>query len=510
MASAPGTVKREQRNPLLATKSVDQLRADAEHATGLKRALTATDLVLLGIGAIIGTGIFVLTGRAAAVNAGPAVALSFVIAGFVSVFAGLCYAEMASMIPIAGSAYTYSYATMGELVAWIIGWDLILEYLVAAAAVSVGWSGYVGAFVQHAFGTELPKEWINAPITWVPDHSNLLGGNFVSTGNVINLPAVLIVLAVTVILVIGIKESARFNAIVVFIKTAVVLAFIAAAASYVRPENWQPFIPPNEGTFGRFGLSGVLQGATMVFFAYIGFDAVSTAAQETRNPQRDLPIGILGSLAICTVLYIAVSLILTGVVPYQQLNVPHPISVGIAATGIVWMQFAVEIGAIAGLTSVMLVMLLGQPRIFFSMAVDGLFPKVATKIHPRYGTPYITTIITGIVCAVAGGCLPIDVLAELTSIGTLFAFLLVCLGVMILRLKRPEIPRVFRVPFGPYAIPLLGAVFSAGLMYSATTHTILRLFAWLGLGLVFYYFYGRKHSKLRLEARLSRDPGRVP
>jgi amino acid transporter len=487
-----------RRNPLLATKSVDQLRADAEHSHGFKRALTATDLVLLGIGAIIGTGIFVLTGRAAAVNAGPAVALSFIAAGIASVFAGLCYAEMASMIPISGSAYTYSYATMGELVAWIIGWDLILEYLVAAAAVSVGWSGYVGAFVQHAFGVPLPKEWINAPVTWVADNTGLLGGSFHATGNYLNLPAVLVVLGVTVILVIGIKESARFNGVIVFVKTAVVLAFIAAAASFVRPENWTPFIPPNEGVFGRFGYSGILQGATMVFFAYIGFDAVSTAAQETRNPQRDLPIGILGSLAICTVLYIAVSLILTGVVRYDQLNVPHPISVGIAATGIRWMQFAVEIGAIAGLTSVMLVMLLGQPRIFFSMAMDGLFPKVATKIHPRFGTPYITTILTGIVCAIAGGMLPIDILAELTSIGTLFAFVLVSLGVMILRLKRPDIPRVFKVPGGPYLVPILGALTSGGLMYSATTHTILRLLAWLALGLIFYYFYGRKHSKLRL------------
>ncbi len=492
------------RNPLLATKSVDQLRADAEHSHGMKRALTAMDLVLLGIGAIIGTGIFVLTGRAAAVNAGPAVALSFIAAGFASVFAGLCYAEMAAMIPIAGSAYTYSYATMGELVAWIIGWDLILEYLVAAAAVSVGWSGYVSAFVEHAFGTPLPKQWTNAPVTWVATHKGLLGGDFVATGNYVNLPAVLVVLAVTVILVIGIKESARFNAVIVFIKTAVVLAFIAAAVSYVKPENWHPFIPPNQGAFGQFGLSGVLQGATMVFFAYIGFDAVSTAAQECRNPQRDLPIGILGSLAICTVLYIAVSLILTGVVDYRLLNVPHPISVGIAATGIRWMQFAVEIGAIAGLTSVMLVMLLGQPRIFFSMAVDGLFPKVATKIHPRFGTPYITSIITGVACAIAGGMLPIDILAELTSIGTLFAFVLVSLGVMILRLKRPDIPRVFRVPGGPYFVPLMGALTSGGLMYSATTHTIIRLFVWLAIGLVFYYFYGRKHSKLRL-ARAGRS-----
>jgi APA family basic amino acid/polyamine antiporter len=354
--------------------------------------------------------------------------------------------------------------------------------------------------VQHAFGVELPKQWMNAPVTWVPDASSTMGGAFVSTGNIVNLPAVLVVLGVTVVLVIGIKESARFNAVIVFIKTAVVLAFIAAAASFVKPENWTPFIPPNEGVFGRFGYTGILQGATMVFFAYIGFDAVSTAAQETRNPQRDLPIGILGSLAVCTVLYIAVSLILTGVVPYTQLNVPHPISVGIAATGITWMQFAVEIGAIAGLTSVMLVMLLGQPRIFFSMAMDGLFPQVATKIHPRFGTPYVTTIITGIICAVAGGMLPIDVLAELTSIGTLFAFVLVCIGVMILRRSRPDLPRAFRVPGGPYLVPILGVLTSGGLMYSATTHTIIRLFAWLAIGMIFYYFYGRRHSKLRLAA----------
>jgi APA family basic amino acid/polyamine antiporter len=284
------------------------------------------------------------------------------------------------------------------------------------------------------------------------------------------------------------------------VKVAVVLAFIAFAASFVKTENWDPFIPPNQGRFGAFGLSGLWQGATMVFFAYIGFDAVSTAAQECKNPQRDLPIGILGSLAICTVLYIAVSLILTGVVPYTQLNVPHPIAVGIAATGIRWLEFAVEIGAIAGLSSVMLVMLLGQPRIFFSMAVDGLFPPVAAKIHPKFGTPYITTAITGVICAICGGVLPIDVLAELTSIGTLFAFVLVCLGVMILRIKRPEIPRAFRVPFGPYVIPLLGAAFSVLLMYGATTPTILRLFAWLAIGLVIYAFYGRKHSKLRASA----------
>jgi APA family basic amino acid/polyamine antiporter len=479
---------------LFATKSVDRLRADAENETGLKRALTAVDLVMLGIGAIIGTGIFVLTGRAAAANAGPAVALSFITAGIASAFAGLCYSEMASMIPISGSAYTYSYATMGELVAWIIGWDLILEYLVAASAVSVGWSGYVVAFVHDAFGVDLPKAWVSAPVLW-----NEKLQHFELTGAVVNLPAVLVVLAITWLLVTGVKESARFNSVIVVMKVTVVLLFIAFAARFVRTENWHPFVPPNEGTFGRYGASGILQGATMVFFAYIGFDAVSTAAQETRNPQRDLPIGILVSLAICTVLYIAVSLILTGVVPYQKLNVPHPMAVGVEATGQLWLATAVEIGAIAGLSSVMLVMLLGQPRIFFAMAHDGLFPQIAAKVHPRYGTPYITTIITGVVCAVCGGVLPIDILAELTSIGTLFAFVLVSIGVMILRIKRPEIPRAFKAPGGPYLVPLLGAITSGLLMYTATTATIIRLFGWMALGLVIYFAYGRKHSRLRAE-----------
>jgi basic amino acid/polyamine antiporter, APA family len=482
-------------NPLFATKPVDQLRADAEHSSGLKRTLTATDLVLLGIGAIIGTGIFVLTGRAAAVNAGPAVSLSFVVAGIASAFAGLCYAEMASMIPIAGSAYTYAYATMGELVAWIIGWDLILEYLVGAATVSVGWSGYVCAFFKHVTGVELPGKWTNAPVIWKEaTHS------FEFTGAYVNLPAMLVVLAVTMLLIRGIKESARFNNVIVVVKVTVVLLFIIFAVGYVNADNWKPFIPPNKGGFGQYGISGILQGATMVFFAYIGFDAVSTAAQECKNPKRDLPIGILGSLAICTVLYIAVSTILTGVVPYTELSVPHPIAVGIQRTGISWLETAVEVGAIAGLSSVMLVMLLGQPRIFYSMARDGLFPKVAERIHPRFGTPYVTTAITGVICAVAGGILPIDILGELTSIGTLFAFVLVSIGVMILRIKRPDIPRAFKVPGGTYLVPILGALTSGLLMYTATTATIIRLFAWMAIGLLIYYAYGRKHSKLRASA----------
>jgi APA family basic amino acid/polyamine antiporter len=475
---------------LFATKSVDSLRAEAERPHGLKRALTGLDLVTLGIGAIIGTGIFVLTGHAAAANAGPAVALSFAIAAFASTFAGLCYAEMASMIPIAGSAYTYSYATMGELVAWIIGWDLILEYLVSAAAVSVGWSGYVVAFMHDAFGVDLPSAWTNAPVVYEKDH-------FRVTGAIVNLPAVLITLAVTALLVRGIKESARVNTAIVVIKVIVVLLFIAFAAPYVHTENWHPFIPPNRGEFGEFGATGVLRGAEVVFFAYIGFDAVSTAAQEARNPQRDLPIGILGSLGICTVLYIAVSLILTGVLSYTKLDVTHPVALGAQYTGQRWLALSVEVGAIAGLSSVMVVMLLGQPRIFFAMANDGLFPAFAAKIHPRFGTPYVTTIITGIACALGGGVLPIDILAELTSIGTLFAFFLVCLGVMILRIRRPDIPRTFKAPGGPYIVPIVGMLAAALLMGSSSRQTILRLVLWMAIGFVIYFTYSRRHSKLR-------------
>jgi APA family basic amino acid/polyamine antiporter len=491
-------------SPLFATKSVDDLRADAEHTHGLKRTLSATDLVLLGIGAIIGTGIFVLTGHAAAVNAGPAVALSFVVAGLAAVFAGLCYAEMASMIPISGSAYTYAYATMGELTAWIIGWDLIIEYLVAAATVSVGWSGYAVAFFQHVTGATLPADFTSAPVAWV-QANNFWGGHFVTTGHVMNLPAAIIVMLVTIVLIVGIKESARFNSVIVFVKLAVVLAFIGFAAPHVNLANWEPFIPPNTGIDGEFGWSGIFRGAILVFFAYIGFDAVSTAAQETKNPQRSLPIGILVSLAICTILYIAVALVLTGVVHYTELNVPHPISVGIAATGARWLSLMVEIGAIAGLTSVMLVMLLGQSRIFFTMALDGLVPGAATRIHPRFGTPYVTTILTGIGCAAAGSVVPIGVLAELVSIGTLFAFLIVSVGVMVLRRKRPDIPRAFRVPGGPYLVPGLGVLCCVGLMAQSSRATIMRLFVWLSLGLLIYARYGRKHSRLR--ARNLNAPG---
>jgi APA family basic amino acid/polyamine antiporter len=465
----------------------------------MKRVLGATDLVALGIGAIIGSGIFVITGAAAAAHAGPAVVISFLIAGAAAAFAALCYSELAAMIPVSGSAYTYTYATMGELVAWIIGWDLILEYLIGASAVSVGWSGYATTFFMKVTGVELPAQWINAPLKW-----DAVSGSIEWTGNIVNLPAVAITLFMTIVLIVGVRESAKLNLGIVFIKVSVLLVFIAAAAPFVRPENWHPFVPENQGTFGVFGPSGVFQAATVVFFAYIGFDAVSTAAQECRNPKRDLPIGIITSLSISTVLYIAVALVLTGVVSYTTLNVPDPIDVGIAATGYGWLQIMVDIGAIAGLSSVMLVSLLGQPRIFMAMARDGLLPAWAARVHPRFRTPYVTTAITGSVCAVVGGLLPIEILSELTSIGTLFAFFLVSLGVMILRRKQPDLLRPFRVPFGPYVVPLLGAGASAVLMYTATTETLIRLFLWMAIGLAIYFSYGRRHSKLNDNSTSSR------
>ncbi len=483
---------------MFATKSVDRLRADSEHAHGLKRTLTAVDLVMLGIGAIIGTGIFVLTGHAAAANAGPAVVLSFVVAGVASGFAGLCYAEMASMIPVAGSAYTYSYATMGELVAWIIGWDLILEYLVGAATVSVGWSGYVVSFLHNVAGITLPSAWTSPPFRF-----DDVQGQFVTTGAIMNVPAIFITLLATTILVVGIKESARFNSIIVAVKVTVVLMFLVFAAKFIKPENWQPFIPENEGP-GKFGFSGIMRGASVVFFAYIGFDAVSTTAQEAKNPTRDLPIGILGSLAICTVLYILVSLVLTGVVSYKLLSVPHPMGLGAAATGIKWLEAAVELGAIAGLSSVMVVMLMGQPRVFFSMALDGLFPKFATKIHPRFGTPYVTTILAGLFCAACGALFDIGVLGHLVSIGTLFAFALVSMGVLILRRTRPDLPRTFKVPGGPYLVPIGGVVTSLYIISASGWATILRLIIWMAGGLVIYAAYGRRHSVLRAETAAAR------
>ncbi len=476
---------------LFRIKSLDSLLKEANsQEQGLKRALTSWNLVALGIGAIIGTGIFVLTGTAAANHAGPALVLSFLISAVGCVFAGLCYAEFASMIPIAGSAYTYSYATLGEFFAWLIGWDLILEYLFASSTVAVGWSGYMVSFIKD-FGINIPPQLCHAPF----DH--IKGEGWVFTGNLINFPAVFIIAMITVLLVIGIKESARFNGIIVMIKLVVILLFIGFGISYIDTTNWSPFIPENTGTFGQFGFSGILTGAGVIFFAYIGFDAISTAAQEAKNPQKDMPIGILGSLIVCTILYVAVSAVLTGIVNYKELDVAAPIALAIDKAGkaLIWLRPLIKIGAIAGLSSVILVMLMGQPRIFFSMAKDGLLPKSFAKVHPRFQTPYITTLITGLAAAIIAGLLPINILSELVSIGTLLAFVIVCAGIIVLRIKKPDVHRPFKTPFVPW-VPLAGIIICSAQMFALPIETWERLIIWMLIGFVIYFSYSYKRSKL--------------
>ena len=474
---------------LLRTKSIEQLVGDVEHGSkALKRTLTAMDLTLLGIGAIIGTGIFVLTGTAAASKAGPAIVLSYVLAGLACGFAALCYAEFAAMIPISGSAYTYAYATLGEIFAWMIGWDLILEYAVGSMTVAVGWSGYFQRILA-GFDLHLPIWMMAAPAA--------------AAGAVINLPAVLIVLGIMVLLVVGVRESARFNAAMVTIKLAAVLFFIAVGVTYVKPANWSPFMP--------YGFPGVMTGAAVVFFAYIGFDAVSTTAEEAKNPSRDLPIGIIASLVVCTILYLAVAAILSGIVPVVQYKedlqfINAPVGYALALIHKDWAAGLVSAGAVAGITSVLLVMLMSQPRIFFAMSRDQLLPAGVSKVHPRFRTPYITTMITCFIVALVAGFVPIEILGEMTSIGTLFAFVVVSLAVIVLRVKRPDARRPFRVPFG-FVIPVLGVLSCLYLMVSLSVMTWVRFLGWLDIGMVIYWFYGRTHSPLADRAETARRSG---
>jgi APA family basic amino acid/polyamine antiporter len=474
---------------LFQTKSVESLQAEAAGEHGLRRSLTSLNLVSLGVGAI-----FVVTGTAAALHAGPAIVISFLISGLGCLFAGLCYAEFATMIPISGSAYTYAYATMGEFLAWIIGWDLILEYLFCAPTVAVGWSGHFVAFLKE-FGVVLPPSLTSSPFGYVDGH-------LVTTGALVNLPAVAIILILSTLLYIGVKETATFNNLMVITKVSVLLAVIGFGAWYLfghpglASKNWTPFIPENTGVFGQFGWSGILKGAAVIFFSYIGFDAVSTSAQEAKNPQKDMPKGILGSLAICTVIFVAVSLVLTGMSKYTQLNNDAPVVNALQAVGApVALRFFVEIAALAGLSSVILVMLMGQPRIFFSMASDGLLPATFARVHPRFKTPYITTVVTGVLAAIIGGILPLALLGELVNIGTLFAFVIVCIGIIVLRAKRPEVARPFRTPWVPL-VPILGALICLAQMLSLPLDTWLRLVIWMAIGFAIYFLYSRHHSKL--------------
>ena len=512
---------------LFATKSLKALSAEAceEGERTLKRSLGPVNLITLGIGAIIGTGIFVLVGPAAANYAGPAVALSFIVAGITCTFAALCYSEFASMIPICGSAYTYGYATLGEFIAWIIGWDLVLEYAFGASTVASGWSGYFVSLLDD-LGIHLPPQIIATPGTelyqynghWVPfmslpDNVSIHLASLPHATAVANLVAFAAIAVVTAVLVIGIEESANVNSAIVFIKLAVVGVFIVVGAYFLmhhpqlRHANWHPFIPPSTGG-SHYGVPGIMAGAASIFFAYIGFDAVSTAAQEAKNPRRDMPIGIIGSLIICTILYIVVALILTGLVNYKMLNVGSPIATGIDVTGHRWGTLLVKFGAVCGLGTTMLVMLLGQSRVFFSMSRDGLLWNWASDVHPKFRTPWLSNIAVGFVAAILPALLPVGRLSELTNMGTLLAFAIVCAGVWILRRRAPEMERPFRTPFVPL-VPILGIVTSLYLVFTLPRLTKEVVFGWLLIGLVIYFTYSVRHSKVQAIERAEDKPAEV-
>jgi basic amino acid/polyamine antiporter, APA family len=475
----------------LERKPIEELIVDVhDHSNhGLKRVLGPMHLTMLGVGVIVGAGIFVLTGQVAAQYAGPAIILSFVISAVACAFAGLCYAEFASLIPVSGSAYTYAYATLGKLFAWIIGWDLILEYLFGASSVAVGWSGYVVSFLRD-FGVTIPAYLSNAPFAYDPAIGWYL------TGAVVNVPAILVVLIFSLLLITGIKESASFNNAIVIIKVIVILLFIGFGIAFVKMANLTPFIPANTGNFGEFGWSGILRGAGVIFFAYIGFDVVSTAAQEVKNPQRDMPIGILGSLTIVTVLYILVAFVLTGIVSYTLLKVPDPIAVGIDAVGekLFWLRPIIKIGAIAGLSSVVLLLLYGQSRIFYTMARDGMLPRAFSRVHSTFRTPYRTTLVTGAAAMFFSGLFPIGILGEMVSIGTLLAFVIVCVSVMVLRYTRPKLYRPFKTPLMPF-VPIMGALVSLVQMIALPADTWMRLLIWMFIGFIIYAVYGERHAR---------------
>jgi basic amino acid/polyamine antiporter, APA family len=476
----------ELREQLFAVKSLKLLEEELVSENRLRRVLGPVTLTALGVGAIIGAGIFVLTGLAANVYAGPGLTLSFVVAGFGCALAALCYAEFASMVPVAGSAYTYAYATLGELLAWIIGWDLILEYAVASSTVAHGWSHYLMSFL-NLFGISVPAHWAASPIDFDPTtHA------WVKTGAYCNLPAGLVVLLITVILVIGIRESARFNAAMVVLKLVVVLFVIVVGAAYIHVENWTPYLP--------YGVTGVFKGAAYIFFAYIGFDSVSTHAEEARNPQRDVPIGIITSLALCTVLYILVAAVLTGMVPYHRIDLDAPVAQAFAARGLPVAVFLISLGAVVGITSVLLVLLLSQARVLFAMARDGLISQqFFGAVHPRFRTPHRATILTGVLVAIVAASFPLKILADLVNIGTLMAFVIVCAAVLVMRRTNPALPRPFRTPFVPL-VPLLGMASNVVMMFFLGWENWLRLFVWLAVGMVIYFTYSRHHSRLALAA----------